>query len=132
MLVLQAIGTFTASARGTQIPADLYERLPFVVARRIGGAPADNRFADRATVQVDVWAETRKAASDVASAIRFGFRDAVHNQTVFAAGHFARCDEISAPAELRTSGSVIASSEVIADNVWRFTALYSLVLRPAS
>ena len=108
---------------GTQIPADLLDKLPFAVVRRFGGAAVDLRFLDRATFDVQAWAGSRKAAYDTVDAIRTAFIDVVYNQTKFPLGHIARCVEIAAPSELRTVDQ--------AGDVWRFQASYSLFLRPA-
>lgn len=126
LLLIEILDALTpdGTALGTQIPDDLLDRLPFVVGVRFGGGDADDRFLDRATVTIDVWASSRQSASDIASEIRFGLRDAARNQTVYTNGHLARRDVTSAPAELRTPEQ--------ADNVWRFNATYSLVLRPAA
>lgn len=109
---------------GTQIPADLLDSLPYVTAHRSGGASVDPRFLDRATVDVQTWADTRKEAFDVASACRDALRDAWLDGTVYDLGHVAAFREITAPNELRTSDQ--------SDQVWRTQATYSLFLRPAS
>lgn len=109
---------------GTQIPDDLLDRLPFVVARRFGGAAVDPRFLDRATVDVQTWAGSRKGAYDLAAEIRTGLRDSALNQITYPAGYIVRFRESSAPAEIRDAEQ--------AGNVWRFVATYSLFMRPAS
>ena len=109
---------------GTQIPDNLLTNLPYATARRFGGAAVDPRFLDRASVDVQTWGASRKAASDLAYDIREAFRAAAANQTVYTLGHIARYRENAAPTELRTTDQ--------ADNVWRFQASYSLFLRPAS
>lgn len=125
-LLVEILATITpdGTSIGTQMPDHVLNDLPFVAAHAFGGPDVDDRFLTRATVTVDVWAATRKAASDIARGIRTGLRDAVRNQTVYDNGHLSRRDVISAPSELRTPER--------ADNVWRFNATYSLVLRPAS
>lgn len=123
-LILQAIdATSPTYERGTQIPDDLLSRLPFALVRRFGGAAVDLRFLDRATVDVQAWADTRRGAWDVVDAVRTVFIDAAHNQTTFPLGHIARCVEVIGPSELRSVDQ--------ADGVWRFQASYSLFLRPA-
>lgn len=122
-LTLAVLGdALPAASFGTQIPHNLLGRLPFNVVRRFGGAAVDPRFLDRATISVDSWAGTRKGAFDEAAAIRTALRDGVNNATP--EGHIVAFREVSAPAELRTADQ--------ADNVWRFTAIYSLFLRPAT
>ena len=108
---------------GTQIPDDLLDDLPFAMVRRFGGAAVDLRFLDRATVDVQTWAASRKSAYDTIDAVRTAFIDAAYNQTTFPLGHIARCVEVAAPSELRTVDQ--------AGDVWRFQASYSLFLRPA-
>lgn len=122
LLLGQIFAAAGADNLGTQIPKDLLDRLPFVMGVRFGGAPTDPRFLDRATVSLDVWDDDRKGAHDTAWAMWLALRDAALSQTVFDAGHVAKFQPISAPSELRTPDQ--------RDNVWRFNATASLVIRP--
>lgn len=109
---------------GTQIPDDMLGRLPFAVVVRFGGASTDPRWSSRANVSIDVWDETRQGARDKAYDIWVALRDAALAQTVFSGlGHVSGFSGISEPSELRTPDQ--------ADNVWRFNASASLILRPA-
>lgn len=108
---------------GTQIPTDLATKLPFAVASRFGGATVDPRFLDRASVDVQTWANTREGAFAAAYSCRNALRDAWLNGTVFAGlGHIAFFSETSAPSELRTQDQ--------SDALWRTQATYSVHLRP--
>lgn len=121
---LRGASATDADHSGTQIPANLLDVLPFVVASRFGGATVDPRFLDRASVDVETWAATRDAAFTAAFACRNALRDAWLNGTVFAGqGHIVHFSETSAPSELRTPDQ--------AESVWRTTATYSLHMRPA-
>lgn len=124
--LMEMLRSFSTGATwGTQQPFDMLDRLPFGVAHRFGGATTDPRWTVRATCSIDVWAGTRKAAEDAAFAAHDGILAAIRDQTVFPTGHLgSRSEVISDPAELRTNTQ--------ADNVWRFHADYSLVLRPAA
>lgn len=124
LLLIEALGTFGLTNLGTEIPDDLADRLPFAVAARFGGAATDPRFADRATVSVDVWASSRKAARDLSMDVFYGLRDAKFAQTLFTNGSIAAFTVITMPNELRTPEQL--------KNVWRFNAAYSLVLRSAN
>lgn len=108
-------------AHGTFIPADLTKRLPFVVIRRVGGQAVDPRFVDRPSVDVQCWAGTREGARDAANAVRTALLDAWDRQTVTPHGHISYYTETSSPVELRDSTQP--------DNVWRYQALYSLIIR---
>lgn len=108
---------------GTMIPADLADRLPFVMARRVGGTAVHPRFADRALVDVQVWASDRKTASDLAESVRTALFLAWERQTVTPYGSIGAYAETAAPTELR--------DETTPDGVYRFQATYSLVVRPA-
>jgi hypothetical protein len=111
-------------AFATQIPANLLASLPYVTVARFGGATVDPRFLDLATIDLQTWAGTRKAAFDLALECRTVLRDAWLNATVYAdLGHIAHFREITAPNELRTDDQ--------ADQLWRTQATYSLALRPA-
>ena len=108
---------------GTMIPPDLVDRMPFVMARRVGGTAVHPRFADRALVDVQVWAADRKVAADTAEAVRVALFRAWERQTVTAHGYIGAYSEIAAPTELR--------DETTPDGVYRFQATYALVVRPA-
>lgn len=126
-LLLSVIRAGTSAVTvGTQIPSTLLEKIktkPFGTVKRIGGSAADPRYLDQATVDVQTWATSRKAAYDAAAVIRSTLLDAALDQTTFPLGHIARFVELSGISELRTADQ--------AGGVWRFQATYSLFLRPA-
>lgn len=105
---------------GTDIPADLLDRLPFVTILLASGDEIHPEFALRATYDVQVWAEDRQTASDLAETVRAGLYFASKHQTVYTGGHVAYYRALALPAEI-DSGY---------DNVRRFQASYSLALRP--
>lgn len=125
MLILDIVRTAIPAGVefGTQIPADLLASMPFCKLNRVGGGAVDPRFLDRASIDVQVWADDRTTAYTTARAVGNALRDAALNQTVFDAGHVARFVEESGPSELRSTDQP--------SNVWRFQASYSLFLRPA-
>lgn len=112
---------------GTQIPADLLKKVdagtPFATIRRFGGSAVNVEFYDRASIDVQTWAKTRKASYDMSAAIRAAFLDAWLSQTTYPLGHVGRFSETTGINELRTADQ--------ADRVWRFQATYSMFLRPA-
>lgn len=108
---------------GTQIPKNVLNSLPYATAVRFGGASVDPRFLDAATIDVQTWAGSRKAAFDLATLCRNALRDAWLNGTVYAnLGHVSHFREVTGPNELRTQDQP--------DQVWRTQATYSLTLRP--
>lgn len=60
----------------TETPADLENVLPFVRVGRVAGT--DDRFTDRAIMDVEVFAGTRQAAYDLSEAIRTWLLAAPH------------------------------------------------------
>ncbi|MFD7705715.1 hypothetical protein [Streptomyces sp. NPDC059786] len=80
----------------TDLPADLNAVLPVVQVQRIGGSDDGFRL-DRALVDVDVYAATRPAASDLMALTRTrllaGLRGTTTNAAVFSAAR-----TITAPA----------------------------------
>lgn len=60
----------------TETPADLEGVLPFTRVGRVAGT--DDRFTDRAIVDVEVFAATRQAAYDLSEAIRTWVLSAPH------------------------------------------------------
>jgi hypothetical protein len=125
MLILDIVRTAIPAGVefGTQIPADLIESLPFCKLNRIGGSSVDPRFLDRASIDVQVWADDRTTAYATTRAVGDALRDAALDQTTFDDGHVAHFVEETGPSELRTADQ--------AADVWRFQASYSLFLRPA-
>lgn len=107
---------------GTLLPDDVASRLPFVMIRRVGGAPVDGRFLDRASMSVDVWHTSRSGAADLAEDIRVALLAAWEQQTVTDHGHVAYVTADAAPVELRTPDQP--------DTHHRFQATYSIATRP--
>jgi hypothetical protein len=120
MEILRA-GLSDAHTVGTEIPATMLDRLPFVMGRRVAGGAIDPRFLDRGVFDIQNWASTRLLAYQTAQAVRTALYEAFHYQTVFASGHLCSFTEFEAPAELRERDTP--------DGVWRFQALYSLSFR---
>lgn len=109
----------------TLIPADML--LPFVLARRSGGAALDGRLlADDATVDVQVWAAGDPgdhAARVLAEQVRRALAGAWRAQTVVpGAGSIARYGEETAP--------VLLNDDTVLHGVYRYQATYQLLVRP--
>jgi hypothetical protein len=122
-LVVAILRAALTAEVGTLVPHDLYgSPRPFVLARRVGGAAILPGHLDGATVDVQAYAATRRAAAELAELARTALYVAWRDQTVFPDGHVAGYGEISGPAELRTNGQP--------DGLYRFQATYSLALRP--
>jgi hypothetical protein len=109
---------------GANVPADLLDRLPYISAKRIGGASVDPVNLDRALVQVDCWSGARRTAVEMAETCRALLWRAWRTQTVYAVATVAHFAESTAPFELRTAGQ--------ADGLYRMTATYSLHIRPTT
>lgn len=112
-----APGTMVASLRHDQFLDDL----PMVVARTIT-ADAGQMFAHVTYAEVDVqsWAETRQAASDLDDACLAALR-AARGQT-YAGGRIARIDPQALGTEVREADQ--------AGRVYRWQASYRLTIRP--
>lgn len=121
--VLRAVLAPSGVPVSPNTPADLLQRLPYTVAARVPGGPAPHpALLDRATVQVDCYAGSRREAADLAETCRVLLWTAWREQSTHGGASIARFRGISEPAELRTSGQ--------ADGLWRFVATYSLHVRP--
>lgn len=91
-----------ATGVGTQQPADVMARLPYLVAREVaGGGDVDDRFAQSVSLQVDAYAATRRDARQLAGLALLLLRAAQRQQTVTADGYLAHLDVTSFPFELR-------------------------------
>lgn len=67
ILVAADFSPFTVDV-GTELPAEpVY---PSIVISRVGGFPTQRRRLDHPNIQLDVWAETKAAAHDVAQIAR--------------------------------------------------------------
>lgn len=121
-LVIRDVLLGTGVSVGANIPADLLNRLPYISARRFGGAAVHQKFLDRATFTIDYWSANRPTASAMAETGRVLFQNAWQNQTVHAGATIARFTEVTAPSELRTPGQ--------ADGLYRFTTTCSFLIRP--
>jgi len=97
--------------------------LPFAQVRRINGSSVDPRFIDRATIDIQNWADTRRAALRHAATIRSVILTAWDDQVMTPHGNISWYEEVQAPQELR--------DEFQSDNVWRFQATYRLTGRGA-
>lgn len=108
---------------GTLVPADLPSnpRL-FVLLHRVGGAAIDLQFLDRATVDVQTYAPTRRGAADLADDVRTVLFTAYRIQHATPEGHIAYFREVAGPSELRTANQP--------DALYRFQATYTASLRP--
>ena len=107
---------------GANLPPDLVDRLPYVSARRFGGSAVHPQFLDRATITVDAYAATRRAAADLAETCRVLLYAAWRSQTTHGGASVAHYSEVTAPAELRTDGQL--------ERLHRYQAAYSLHIRP--
>ena len=103
---------------GPDNPPDILAVVPYVVARRYGGAAVDPEHLDRALVQVDAYAVKRRDAADLAETCRVLLYNAWLTQTVYSAGHVTRFAEITAPSKLQTADEP--------DNLNRYHATYTL------
>lgn len=97
--VAQAIEDETEMDVGaTMVPADLEDRLPYVLVRSVGGSVAD-RVIDQARLAVDVWAESpaeavRAANAAFGAAMRLGdYYDTFRGDTVVFARPYPIRDE---------------------------------------
>jgi hypothetical protein len=122
--VVRAVLADSGVPVGANVPADLLDRLPYISAKRIGGASVHPQFLDRGLIAVDCWSGSRRTAAEIAETCRTLLYRAWRSQTKFAGASIARFDESSAPAELRTAGQ--------AESLYRFNAAYSLHIRPTS
>lgn len=122
--VVRAILAASGVTVGANVPSDLLDRLPYISAKRIGGASVDPVNLDRALVQVDCWSGARRTAVEMAETCRTLLWRAWRSQTVYAVATVAQFTESTAPFELRTAGQ--------AQNLYRFTATYSLHIRPTT
>jgi hypothetical protein len=77
---------------------------------------------DRALVSVDCWSGARRTGAEMAETCRTLLYRAWRTQTPYARATIAQFTESTAPFELRTAGQ--------AQNLYRFTATYSLHIRP--
>lgn len=101
-------------------PADLATRLPYLCARRVGGAARHQRMLDGATFDVQAYACTRRAARDLCAAAGLALFTAWDSQTVTPYGHVSAHREISGASELPSG----------VEGVWRFQATHALQIRP--
>jgi hypothetical protein len=122
--VVRAILAGAGVAVGANVPADVLDRLPYISAKRIGGASVDPVQLDRALVQVDCWSGARRKGAEMAETCRTLLYRAWRSQTPYAAATVALFAESSAPFELRSAGQ--------AEGLYRITATYSLHIRPTS
>lgn len=99
---------------GTVTPADFTGLLPFVRVNRYGGT--DDRFADAASVSVDVFSDHRTGARDGAEQIRQLFLAGPH---AVAGAVLDRVTTASAPVEAPWDNAAIR----------RWTATYRVVVR---
>ena len=104
------------AAAGTETPADLQQRLPFVRVARIGGPRTST--LDSPTVDVDVFASTYAVGQSLAGRVSDLFLSAPH---------------VAGGALIDTAASITGPVEVPwADpGVRRFLATYRFTLRPA-
>lgn len=101
-------------------PADLTNKLPYLVARRVAGAARHPRMLGAPVFDLQAYATTRRAAKDLCRDACLVLFTAADRQEVTPYGHVARYDEASGPVPL--------PSEV--NGVWRFQASVSLLVRP--
>lgn len=115
-LIAAAAPTAQVSA---EQPADLLQRIDsgYVVASRVGGAAISMGLLDRATCDVQVYAPTRRGASELAQTIRLALHGAWTDQIVTPYGHLSFLQELAAPTPIATSGA------------YRYQASYSLGVR---
>ncbi|MFE2912819.1 hypothetical protein [Kitasatospora indigofera] len=111
----------TGATVANLIPARM--PLPFVLARRVGGSSTDPRFLDRAIVDVSTWADSDRAAEDLAEDARTALVLAWQQQTVVAGvGSIGRFIELEGP--------ILLPSDDDPDGVYRYQATYEITGRP--
>lgn len=108
----------------TEVPANLYTILPYVVAYRAAGASGQPRLSDRALIHVQAWGASRESAADLAETCRVLLWEAAHAQAAHSGGYVNRLREDLAPAEVRTGDQP--------DRTWRFDAEYTITVRPVA
>lgn len=106
---------------GNLIPADLVDRLPYVVILRVGGTALDPRFADRALVNVQCWASSRQDSERLAQAVRDCLYLASRGGVTTDQGHISAFTEQAAPSHLDTGTEP--------SGVFRYQASYLLTTR---
>ncbi|RCV53471.1 DUF3168 domain-containing protein [Marinitenerispora sediminis] len=107
---------------GTRIPDQM--PLPFVMARRAGGASIHPRFLDQALVDVQVWAGSDAEAEGLAQAVRDALYEASTTPQVIVPGmgYLSWFAEQAAP--------VLLPSDTEDHNVYRYQATYQINTRP--
>ena len=108
----------------TVMPEVSHKDYPLILVRRVGGVAINMDLLDRVTVDIQVFHNgTMAEAEDIALAVRGSLWSAYRKQRVIAGkGHIGYFTEMSGP------GSV--ASDI--PGVWRYQALYSVRIRPAS
>ncbi|WP_025272034.1 hypothetical protein [Haloglycomyces albus] len=84
-----------------EVPAQWWQHLPLVACRRVSGVAPDPRHFDQATVQVNCFAETRRAASHLGRTVRGSLFQAAHDQFQADGGVLQRYREIVGPFLVR-------------------------------
>ena len=87
---------------GTETPANLGDRLPYIRVRRFGGT--DDGLTDLAIVDIDSFADTRTASVDLAEAIRDRLLAGPHHVT---GAVIDRVVTSTAPREIPWSGDAV-------------------------
>ncbi|WP_446033492.1 phage tail termination protein [Streptomyces gossypii] len=106
------------------VPADWLTLLPLVTALRVGGVSPDPRGIDRALVDVQALAATRREASAVARSARVTLASACRTQFRGSDGYLTHFEEVSGPRELSTG------EPDDGPDLFRFQATYRLTSRP--
>lgn len=106
-------------------PTDWADRLPLVVARRVGGA-SPNVGVDVALVDIQCAARDRRAASALARTARTVLMAACRAQFAGPDGYLTRCQELAGPAEIRTGDPMPEP------DLFRFQATYRVTARPST
>ena len=108
---------------GTEQPADVMARLPYLVARETPGAgDTDDRFAQAVGVQLDAYATTRREARQLAGMALLLLRQAQRDQTVTPDGYLAQLTVTAFPFELREADQPSGFA--------RYVATVSTIVRP--
>ena len=107
---------------GTQQPADVLARLPYVVVRKVGGTNIDERFAHRSVVNVDAYAADRPTAAALAETVRGGILACWRPGRMTTDGHrICSFRTVSSAVEIRDGDQP--------DWFARFNAIYAVTVR---
>jgi hypothetical protein len=103
--------------------SDPLRRTPYVFVQVVGGDEVDPAFLGVPLVEVDCYATgAKRAAADLAEAVRVALFTAWRDQLVRPEGHLASFRVVTYPRELRVEGQPA--------EIYRYLATYALGVRP--